>query len=96
MEGRWRTQARGPTLAGDVWIGPGSRQPEVFTEMIREQLDDPGNHNPDQLLDVTAAAALLGMARGALRATARMGIIQRPRIRRRLLFRRGDLVKVTR
>jgi excisionase family DNA binding protein len=65
---------------------------DLIADVVREELDDPRNHNPDQLLPVKEAAALLGMTPAALRQAAARGTIPWRRIGRRLRFRRGDLL----
>jgi helix-turn-helix protein len=61
---------------------------DLVADVVREQLHDPANQNPGQLLTTEEAAPLIGMTPSALRRAAERGTIPCRRIGRRL--RRGD------
>jgi excisionase family DNA binding protein len=67
---------------------------DLVADVVREQLRDPTNQNPGQLLTADEAATLVGMTPSALRRAAERGTIPCRRIGRRLRFRRGDLLGV--
>src|SRR6266851_5207782 len=75
------------------------RRPEVrdlfrdlVSDAVRQHLLDPGQHDPDELLNAEGAASLIGMTPGALRKAAARGTIRCTRVGYRLRFRRGDLL----
>jgi excisionase family DNA binding protein len=75
------------------------RRPEVrdlFRDLVsaavRQHLQDPRQHDPEELLNAEGAASLMGMTPGAVRKAAARGTLRCTRVGCRLRFRRADLL----